>query len=343
MERTVVSANVEESWFVITPGAVITVRLPQGLRGPGSRLTSAQSLPSGATRANYHHAVVLRLIGMPRDVIDLLVLPIPAYSAEDPDTGLSSTRWLLEQPQDFQDEHIPIPYHSNAQHPPFPTPPSFGAPLNIGGWRHTSPSWVLTVPQSMTLKYTASFKHYDRPLVLDRDELIRLRKYATRHTQPTPPEGGGTFPPPTGDGNASFGGSGPSSGNHILLSHPTHTQTSGEDASGSDGGANLGGSAELQALYASDSVKLAYETLARRPEEGVIYIDGDDDDEDDDEEWEDTMDPVTFARYYAPQNPYMAMIVERHEKKVQQDLERDTKRWLDGLAAAGAPGVSGGV
>jgi len=102
----------------------------------------------------------------------------------------------------------------------------------------------------------------------------------------------------------------------------------------------------LQALYASVFVKLAYEELARQPDEAPVlylYSEENNDDDDDDEEWEDTMDPVTFARYYAPHNPYMAQIVERHDRAVQQNLERNTMRWLDGLAAAGAPGVLGGV
>jgi hypothetical protein len=37
----------------------------------------------------------------------------------------------------------------------------------------------------------------------------------------------------------------------------------------------------------------------------------DDDDEDDD--WEDRMDPVTFARYYAASSPHLAKIVQEHD------------------------------
>lgn len=118
----------------------------------------------------------------------------------------------------------------------------------------------------------------------------------------------------------------------------TQTQTPGKGNNGGEGNASSGGSAELQALYASVFVKLAYEELTRPRSEGLV-LDSDEDDDDDDEEWEDTMDPATFARYYAPQSPFMAQIVERHDQKVQQNLERDTMRWLDGLAAAGAPGA----
>jgi hypothetical protein len=40
-------------------------------------------------------------------------------------------------------------------------------------------------------------------------------------------------------------------------------------------------------------------------------------DSDDDDEWEDRMDPVAFARYYAAQNPHLAKIVHDHDVKMR--------------------------
>ena len=43
----------------------------------------------------------------------------------------------------------------------------------------------------------------------------------------------------------------------------------------------------------------------------------DDDYDDDDDEREANMDPITFARYYAAGNPFLAKIVEEHDQKCE--------------------------
>lgn len=58
------------------------------------------------------------------------------------------------------------------------------------------------------------------------------------------------------------------------------------------------GSLALQALYENNAVECAFSY--HRPDAD------DDDDEDEDKIWEDNMDPITFARYYAAFDPAMA-------------------------------------
>jgi hypothetical protein len=140
-------------------GEVIVVRLSQALFGPGSTLGSARDLPSHANRHSYHHAVVIDLtLNVFESTITLTVLPMPAYSAIDPISGLSSTSWLLSQPADYQKLHIPVPYEQippiTPPHPPFPTPAQFGDPIEVGGWKDRKPSWIQVVPMLTKLKYT---------------------------------------------------------------------------------------------------------------------------------------------------------------------------------------------
>jgi len=52
----------------------------------------------------------------------------------------------------------------------------------------------------------------------------------------------------------------------------------------------------LQALYATDAVKQAFVSLWYR-DQPALMLDSDDDDSDDDSDWEDKIDPITFARY----------------------------------------------
>lgn len=74
-------------------------------------IETCRDLPSCATRYNYHYAVMLRFV-VDYD-ISLTILPMPAYSAIDPVSGLSSTNWLLAQPDDF---HIPVAYEVPPAH-----------------------------------------------------------------------------------------------------------------------------------------------------------------------------------------------------------------------------------
>jgi hypothetical protein len=100
------------------------------------------------------------------------------------------------------------------------------------------------------------------------------------------------------------------------------------------GGAAFGasGSSALQALYATDAVKRAFESLFYHCQLALIPDDDDDDDdEDDDDEWEDNMDPVTFARYYADLHPHFARIVQEHDDKMHERLVDGIASWVKGV------------
>jgi len=71
----------------------------------------------------------------------------------------------------------------------------------------------------------------------------------------------------------------------------------------------------LEALYATEVVREAFMCLFNLDESGCIFLDSDDG-SDEDEDWEDNMDLLTFARYYAgPSNPHFVKMVQG------QDLE----------------------
>jgi hypothetical protein len=55
------------------------------------------------------------------------------------------------------------------------------------------------------------------------------------------------------------------------------------------------------------------------------------DPEDDDEIWEDNMDPITFARYYAAGNPLLARIVQEHDEKMRERLNQGVMNWVEGV------------
>ena len=151
--RTLISYTFAGCRNLPRSGEIFAVRFSQDLFGPGSEIETCRDLPSRATRYNYHYAVLLRFVV--NDDIHLIILPMPAYSAIDPVSGLSSTSWLLAQPDDFQRLHIPVAYEEDTQpQPPFPTPAGFGLPLQIDGWKNTRPSWVQAVPQVTKLKET---------------------------------------------------------------------------------------------------------------------------------------------------------------------------------------------
>jgi len=141
------------------PGEIIAIRLSQDLFGPGSEIATSNP-PSGATEYNYHLAIVLHWVM--ESTISMTVLPIPAYSSTDPASGLSSTSWLLAQPSDFQQLHIPIPYEEDPTcmhpHPPFPVPAGFCGSLEIGGWKNSKPSWVQAVPQVIEMSETTTVR-----------------------------------------------------------------------------------------------------------------------------------------------------------------------------------------
>ena len=64
---------------------------------------------------------------------------------------------------------------------------------------------------------------------------------------------------------------------------------------------------ELEALYATEVVKEAFTRLFNRDVSGFIILDSDDG-SDDDGAWEDNMDPLTIAGYYAgSSNPHSGL------------------------------------
>jgi hypothetical protein len=144
-------------YYIPRIGEIIAVRLSEALSGPGSTFPSHTDLPSRVTRHNYHHAILLSsstLISR----LEFIVFPVPAYSATDPISHLTSTDWLLSQPAAVQLVHIPLPFEQTTPpeqvQPLFPTPVAFGEPLKVGGWKGVRPSWVQVVPQVVKLKTT---------------------------------------------------------------------------------------------------------------------------------------------------------------------------------------------
>jgi len=61
-------------------------------------------------------------------------------------------------------------------------------------------------------------------------------------------------------------------------------------------------------------------------------LNSDEDSEDNDnKEWEDRMDPVMFARYYADQNPHLVKIVQDHNAKMRERLDEGIVSWMESV------------
>ncbi|KAM6488962.1 hypothetical protein JOM56_015598 [Amanita muscaria] len=324
--RVLVTHKYAEDRHLPSQGEIIVVRLSQDLFGPGSTSIIGSDLPSRVTRHNYHHAVVLDItLGAFQSVLTFTVLPMPAYSATDPTSGLSSTNWLLGQAVDFQRRHIPVPYEQSPSHtqpqPRFLTPEGFGDPLEVDGWKNSKPRWVLAVPQVTKLMYTTTFKCFEPPVKLNKDEIRRLSVYSGLSPSPVV---GTMYPFPLGSGISAFGGpDSMPSGNDTVPGASSYTHQPGA-------GLPAGSSLAFQALYANDAVKQAFASL-HKP---YIVLDSgsdDDDDDDDNPDWEDTMDPVTFARYYAAFNPHFAKIVQEHDQKMRERLDQEITNWAKGV------------
>ncbi|KIM79134.1 hypothetical protein PILCRDRAFT_569417 [Piloderma croceum F 1598] len=74
-------------------------------------------------------------------------------------------------------------------------------------------------------------------------------------------------------------------------------------------------------------IREAFTRLFNCGESGFIFL-GSDDGSDDDEAWEDNMDPLTFAGYYAgPSNPHFVKIVQHHDRETRARFDHEMKSW----------------
>ena len=112
--RVLVGHKYGEDGFLPSVGEVIFVRLSQELRGPGSD----SEIRTAATAGNDQLALVLGASYTPSHVV-FNVLPIPSYSSTDPVTHLSSTSWLINEADHFQQLHIPVPYEEDSSSIPY--------------------------------------------------------------------------------------------------------------------------------------------------------------------------------------------------------------------------------
>jgi hypothetical protein len=95
-----------------------------------------------------------------------------------------------------------------------------------------------------------------------------------------------------------------------------------------------GGSTALETLYATKVVREAFTRLFNRDKSGHIFL-ASDDGSDDDEDWEDNMDPLTFARYYAgPSNPHFVKMVQDHDRETRARFDCEMKRWAEGVVVS---------
>ena len=84
----------------------------------------------------------------------------------------------------------------------------------------------------------------------------------------------------------------------------------------------------LSSLYGKNAVKYAFYHLAPP----VFTLDLDDDDDDDlNDSWEDNMDAITFARYYAVGSPLLTKIVQDHDRKMRERLNQGIADWVKGV------------
>jgi hypothetical protein len=171
------------------------------------------------------------------------------------------------------------------------------------------------------LTYSAQFKCFQPPVMLSMDELLRLDNYCKLFHLPIFSSSGGVAA--AGGPDLSPGGSEADPGSGLLPGQP-----GGSNHHGVGAGPTVSRSLALQALYANDAVKRA---LAISDRLSSLDTYPDDNSDDDDEIWEDNMDPVTFCRYYAGNNPLMAKVVQEHDEKMRERLNQGILNWVEGV------------
>lgn len=173
--------------------------------------------------------------------------------------------------------------------------------------KRTTTAYSILLGADVTLTQTcpAQFKCFEPPVKLSNDELRRPEEYRGY----TPSPAGGPDGSPTGDDTISgrLPPRRPGENNYDGAGHP------------------VGTSLALQALYANDAVKHVFMEF----DQPSMSLDLGSDDDDDDN-WEDIMDLITFAGYYAAGNPLLAKIVQEHDQKMRE--RRDQRIvWVEGV------------
>jgi len=185
---------------------------------------------------------------------------------------------------------------------------------------------------------SSQFKTFNPPVRLSESELLRLLEYSRNILPPSRSRDiiVSISPPPPDDDDA-MSGTFDSSYSAPATSHRA-TQEPGQSDNNSGGGdsAAAGESIAMEALHANDLAReAAFTHLFDRDEPCHIFLDSDDG-SDDDEDWEDNMDPLTFARYYAgPANPHFVKMVQDHDRETRAQFDRDMKSWSEGVAMSG--------
>ena len=106
--RVLVKHKYNQGGYLPSKGEIIVVRLSENLAGPGSN-TAGTTVQSRAAKHNFHHAVVLETrMFLSERKITFIVCPMPTYSTPDPTSKLSSTKWLLAQPEDVKTHPRPV-------------------------------------------------------------------------------------------------------------------------------------------------------------------------------------------------------------------------------------------
>ena len=143
------------------------------------------------------------------------------------------------------------------------------------------------------------------------------------------------FPPPD-DEDTTSRTLDPSSSDHKAPSTSRSApQEPGQSNTGDEGNFAAGKSTTLEALYATDVVRKAFTRLFSQDKSGYISLESDDG-SDDDEDWEDNMDPLTFARYYAgPSIPHFMEMVQEHDRETRTCFDHDIKSWAEGVMVSG--------